>query len=184
MKEKFLDQAAKNAITGGPKGVIHHKGKAEYEASVPNVRKEIGGHMVKQSFEIEEGEVVKCYINVRRDYGKLPRNANVFLRMRANAAYRKIRFNLIDHVDTVFTHGEIEGTFDLLTTEEAIAAGVHIPKAYRSFSAPENAATVIQENIVIRPELESKIVLAQATVSDGEGNTKTIVRKKRRRNIG
>lgn len=183
-REVFLDKAATNAVTGEEGGVVQRSGRANFGESIPGTNPEIGGRIITQSFNVAEGEILKVFVNVRRAYGKLPRSASIFLRVRAKAAYRRMRFNLLEHADTVFTHAEIEGCLDILTTDEAIAAGVHIPTAYRSFSDPSNIATVLEEDVIIREEEEKAVRLEEKTLTDSEGNTRTIRTRKRRRILG
>lgn len=183
-REVFLDKATSNAATGGQDGVIHRSGTASFADAIPGTNPEIGGRMITQSFQIAEGEIIKAFINVRLSYGRLPRSASVFLRVREEAAYRRLRFNLIDHADTVFTHAEVEGNFDLITVEEAVAAGCHIPKAYLSFSDPSNIETVVDEDIIIREEKAARVIITEREVSDGDGTTRVVRTRKRRRKIG
>ena len=183
-REVFLDKAAANSVTGGPDGVIHRAGSPQYADSVPGTNPEIGGRRVTQQFSIAEGEIIKCFINVRPSYGKLPKSASVFLRIRRNASYRKLTFKLLDHPDTILTESTIEGSFDILTTEEALAAGVNIPTAYRSFSDPTNIATVLTADTIIHPEKESPVRFEEKVVNDGSGNHRTVVKRKRRRVLG
>lgn len=180
-KEVFLDKAATNGVTGGQDGVVHRMGRAQISDAIPGTLAEIGGRVIAQTFMVAEGEVIKCFINVRRSYGKLPRTASVYVRVRDGAAYRKLRFRLTNHADTILTHAEIEGTFDILSTDEVVGLGVSIPNHYRSFSDATNIATVLEENIVIREEVEARTKLESREVSDGKGGMKTIITRKRRR---
>jgi hypothetical protein len=183
-REVFLDKAATNGVTGGPDGVIHRAGAPSYSDSVPGVNGQIGGRRVEQQFSIAEGEIIKGFVNVRPSYGKLPKSASVFLRVRKDAAYRRLKFKMLDHADTTLTHSTIEGCFDILTTAEAVAAGCHIPTAYRSFSDPSNLATVLEEDIIIHPEKAAAPRYEERIVKDGQGNERKVVKRKRRRMIG
>ena len=183
-RELFLDKAAGNAITGGTDGVIHRAGNPHYTDSVPGTNPEIGGRMVTQSFSVAEGEVIKCFINVRPSYGKLPKSASVFMRVRRNAAYRKLTFKLLDHPDTILTESTIEGCFDILTTEEVLSLGCRIPEAFLSFSDPTNVDTVLSSDVVIHPEKESPVRLEEKVVKDGSGNERTVVKRRKRRVLG
>lgn len=183
-QEVFLDKASKNNITGGQDGVIHTKGFAQHSPSIAGMKPEISGRRIEQTYQIAEGEILKLFINVRNGYGKLPKTASVFVRVRKKAAYRKLRFAMVDHPDNSFTHAEIEGCFDIISTEDALASGVKIPPAYRMFSDPDTIDSVLSENIVIHEELEAPTITERKILKDEEGNEKTIITKKRRRQIG
>ena len=177
-REVFMDKAA----TGTQHTLVQRVGNAQFSESIPGTSPSIGGRRITQVFVVTEGEVLKAFVNVRGAYGNLPRSASMFLRVRAGAAYRRLRFKLIDIPESDFDFAEIEGTFDLITTEEALTLGVHIPTAYRSFSDPSNIATILDSDTIIREETIARVVLEEKEVSVWDGPVK-IVRKRRNRRL-
>lgn len=177
--EMFLDKAATHAINGEAVGRL---GFPSFSPSVPGTREEITGRMVRQSFSIEEGEVVKMFCNIRRGWGKMPYTASIFLRVRAEAAYRRVTVKTLEHPDVAFTHAMVEGCFDLLTLEDTLALGVHIPPAFRSMAEHHNTSTVLTEDKIIQAEASSAPRYEERKlVDESTGNVRTLtVRKKRR----
>lgn len=178
--EIFLDKAARSGITGGPDGVVNRIGLPNYMQSVPGTVPEISGQMIEQSFAIAEGEIIKVFISVRSGWGKLPRSGNVFLRVRSEAAYQLLTFEMISHPDVAFTHARVEGNFDVLTLEEALAFGVHIPVAYRSMCEQHNVDRILTDRVIVHEAVSSAPKFTQKVISDGEVSRTITVRKRRR----
>jgi len=176
--ELFMDKSA----TDTSHTLVKRSGGAQFSEAIPGTPPAIGGRRITQGFAVKEGEILKAFVNVKGRYGKIPRSASMFLRVRAGAAFRRIKFKMIDAEEGDFEYAEIEGTFDLITTEEALALGVHIPTAYRSFSDPSNIATILDSDTIIREETIARVVLEEKEVSAGDGPVK-IIRKRRKRRL-
>lgn len=166
------------------KELVREGGGYSCSSSIEGIKREVGGSYIENSYSVKEGEFIKCFINVRPGYGKMPRSGSVFLRVRSTAAYRRLVFPITDSPQAIFKNAEVEGTFDVVSMEEAIACGVHVPSAYKCFGTPENVESILKENIVIREEMEEKVVIESRTVTDGEGNEAVVRQRRRRRKIG
>lgn len=179
-KEVFLDKASKSGVTSGH---IRKVGVPEFCAAIPGTKQEIGGRFVKQTFDIEEGEILKLFVDVRPGYGNPKRTGSVFIRVRRNAAHRKIRIKMIDHADVAYTHAEVEGCFDVLTLNELDAAGVKVLKGLRHLSSEANLERIISENIVIQPEVSAPVRVRKRKRVDADGNEQTVFERKKRRSL-
>lgn len=180
-KEVWLDKASKEGPTTA---VIRRVGIPRLYASVPGRDSAIAGLACDQTFDIDEGEVIKVFVDVRASFGERPTRANVFLRIRAEAAHRVVEFGITNHASAEFTKGVIEGTFDVLTLTEAIALGVVIAPHNRALSSPKEVAKAITLNTVLREEIAPLARLEAKTVVVG-GKAREIVQQVRpRRRIG
>lgn len=176
--EVFLDKASDNGPT---REVINRIGRGDFCAAIPGCKPEIVGRFVKCSYDVPDGEVLKVFVSVRRGYGNRPLTGAVFLRMRAKAAHRVLRFKLLDHADAAYTHAEVEGTFDVLTVEEAKALGCKVKKQFASYHTASAAASVLTENVVVQEEVEAPVRLERKQVTDERGEVHTVVVAKRKR---
>tara|TARA_R110002153_G_scaffold26421_5_gene82919 strand:+ start:2029 stop:2667 length:639 start_codon:yes stop_codon:yes gene_type:complete len=179
-KEVFLDKASKSLIT---QSVIRPVGVGTFAPSIPSVKSEIGGRMITQQFDVEDGEVVKVFVALRLGWGKLPKQGNVFLRVRKSAAYRILRFDLIENPEVAFQQAEISGNFDVITPEGAVLLGCKIPKAFMMMGDSYHVNKILTENICVEPESEVMQQLETKVVTDGV-TEKTVTVRKRRRSIG
>lgn len=180
-KEVFLDKAA---TVGPAMGVVSRIGFPQIAASVSGCRPEIVGQYARQNFEIEEGEVIKVFVDTRNTLGKRFKRGSIYLRMRANAALRCIEIGLTDHASATFTKGEIEGTFDILTPEQVDAAGVKIEARNRPFSQPSVVRKLITKDTIIRPAIEELPTIVKKKLKDEVSGTSRevleVARPKRR----
>lgn len=176
--EVFLDKATQSGPT---RGVIQRIGKPSFCASVPGTQMEICGRMVRSNYDVPEGEVLKVFITARTGYGDRPRTGCVFVRVRAKAAHRVLRFKMLDHADVAYTHAEMEGTFDVITAAEAKALGCPILKQFAACATPSAAAAVLTENVVVQEEVEQAVVVQEREVTTADGTTTTVRSVKRKR---
>jgi len=180
--ESFLDAASKAGTTAS---VVRRVGSMSLSPSVPGLNPKIVGQFCQQLFDIEEGEIVKVFVDCRNNYGKRPTRASIYLRLRATAATRLIRFKVTDHPSSAFQHGEIEGNFDILTLNEVEAAGVKVLAQFRSFCSDAVVQRAISEQIEISPEVTPAQRVTKVEVKDERGETKEMfVAARPRRVIG
>ena len=176
-REVFLDKASTSGVTGD---AIHRTHKPVFHSSVPGSKPDVVGRMIEATYGIEDGEVVKIFVQIRQNYGKRPKQANIFIRMREKAAYRKFRILLSENSNLAFTHAEIEGNFDVLEVEDCEALGIHIPPGYLPFASPSARRRVLDEDLIIHPEIEepTTVVVEERVNDDGE----KVVRFRKKRN--
>lgn len=177
-KEVWLDKASKSGVTSS---VVRRVGEPSFTAAIPGTKQDIGGRFVRQTFDLAEGEIIKVFVNVRPGYGRMPRTGNVFLRVRQNAAYRRLRFAMIDHADAAHTSAEIEGTFDVLSLDSLEAAGVHIPTHFRQSCSLSVMEKILTENTIIHPEISAAVRVRKRVRETADGAAVVTFEKKRRR---
>ena len=75
----------------------------------------------------------------------------------------------------------IEGNFDIIEQEQALAEGVFIPKAFRKRIG--SSKDIISSDTILTPEKNSEAILELKELINDEGEIKTISVKRRRRSI-
>lgn len=178
-KEVFLDKAAKEGPTIE---VVRKVGMPTLSASIPGKKGEIVGRYAEQTFDIEDGEVLKVFVDTRSSYGSRPKRACVYLRIRSSAAHRIVEFDITNHASAAFTKGYVEGTFDIITLGEVDALGVSVLRHYRAFAHPGAVQRVISRETILRPETESAVRTKKVvSVIEGEKKEVFVVARPRRR---
>ena len=122
--ERYLSQSAKI------KDKVSQRGTAVFVPSIQGVLKEIGGSTITCTYDIASNELLKLFVKVKYGYGKMDRVGSVFLRVREGAAYRVLKIRTLDSVNVTFKSAKIEGCFDILTLNQAIADGAKVDSKY------------------------------------------------------
>jgi hypothetical protein len=170
-KEVFLDTAAK---AGPTIAVISRIGSPHFFSSVPGLNADIVGRATSQVFDIAEGEIIKVFVDSRNNYGKRPTRASIYLRMRAAAASRILKFKITDHASAAFNEGEVEGNFDILTLDEVEAEGVKVLPQFRQYCSEAAVARAITSNVELAPEVAPVPKVKKVAVDDGTGTKKEV----------
>jgi hypothetical protein len=178
--ELFLDKAARE---GPATAVLRRIGLPKFEPSISGRLPAMVGECITQAFEVADGEVIKAFVTVRYGYGRLPLQGSAYLRVRAAAAHRRIRFQVTENLTASFTHAEIQGPLDILTLDELDSLGIKVLPAFRQFCSPEVVSRLITENLVIQPELAPKIEVRKKEVATPDGGTVAVFERKRRRAV-
>lgn len=176
-REIYIQEAAKNANRP-----VHQIANPTYFPTIPGTKHELSGRFVEQSFDVAEGEVVKVFLNLNPGYGQMKLNGSIFLRVRKGAAHHRLHIKSIEHVDLTRQHFEIEGPFDIIEVEEALALGVKILPAFRQLAAPIIRQKLIKEDIIIHEEDSPAVRYTEREIGEGD-NKKKITVKKRRRSV-
>jgi hypothetical protein len=176
--EQYISQAAKSA------NEVTQRGMAIFSPSVQGMLREIGGRCINATFSIAEGEVVKVFVKINPGYGRLEKFANFFIKAREHAAYRVVSINTVDAPGVLFKTAKLEGCFDMLSLEEALAEGVQVKSVFRRAYDPSRVATVITKNEVLQAERAASVKKEIVEVIDPlSGESTSVVKVKRRRAI-
>ena len=173
--ERYLSQAAKL------KDAVIQRGSPIFIQSVQGVLKEIGGVYVNCAYEVRSGELVKLFAKVKYGYGRMDKVGSMFIRVRDGAAYRSVTIKTLDVASLNFREAKIEGCFDLVSLEEAIADGVKVKRDYFHMYNPELLSSIV-ETRVLQPELlpaVKKQVVELTDHSTGKKVEATVVKRRR-----
>ncbi len=178
-QEVYISQAAKNSD-----GLVTTVGFPQHSPAQMGIAMDVGGRMIKAGYSVRGGEVLKVFVNIRRGYSTMDRVGNFYIRVRPEAAYRVVKMKLLLDNTVTFKEASIEGNFDMLTVEEAMAEGVKCLQQHRQFADPINIERIITSNTIIAPARAPAPRKEVYTVEDAAtGETKTLVRNKKRRSI-
>ena len=126
---------APNGEEGYASKVLKPLGAPRYEDAVPGMRRDVCGSWATQSFECEDGTLLKIFLSSTGAWGQIPRYGLMFVQVRAAGTFYKIRAQLSGHPRCSRRDAEMHIPGDLLTLEEAVAAGLVIKPAMRDATA-------------------------------------------------
>lgn len=173
LKEAHIGIVAKS---GGP---VRLAGSPEHYPAAPGMRDETG-RWTRANYEVPEGLVLKVFMQRNGHFGSMRVMASQLLRMRNNAAYRKVGTILTGNPHAQFSRVWIEGRFDLLSVADAEQYGVLIPPHFRTGFQP-----VMQrrgfEYVVTDPELAPVPVKLTVAVHNSAGERVEIPTVRRNR---
>lgn len=176
VEERHLGIAAKSGQTSNVIRTV-----SPYPIVIPSVQgysTEVGGKMVRMSYSVEDGEILKLFIQRRPGAGKLPTSACQFVRVRGSAALRCLEAKLLTDPTVNEPMAFLRGRFDLISLEEARSLGVTVAEGFSRMFLPANVEHVTTVSI-LSPELASMNVVPQAA-----GKPAVVVSEvKRRRKI-
>ena len=145
--------------------------------SVAGYSTEIGGKMIRMTYEISNGEILKVFGKRRAGAGKIDFTACQFLRVRETAALTEVTIRLFSDAQVAEPYAKITGRFDLLSLAEAKALGVNVlPQFEKMFSQG-----VVEDLISSRIIAPAKAKIESITKDDG--TTAIVAVDKRRRFI-
>lgn len=175
IEERHLGQAAKSSQTY--ERVQQVTPFVQAIAAVQGYTVEHGGKTSRVTYQVAEGEIIKVFGQRRAGANKLPVSASMFLRVRDSAALREVRVKFLTDPKIVEPFAFVRGRFDIITVEDAIAAGIKVnPNFIRQFGS--GAVSHIMEVIVAAPETATVTQVPLAA-----GGVKSIVTPIRRRYI-
>lgn len=175
--EKYLSQAAKNKHT------ILQRGSASFLPAVQGVLAEIGGRSINAAYDIQSGEILKVFVKVRYGYGRMDKVGSFFIRPRTGAAYRALTIKTLDKASVLFTSAKIEGCFDLISLQQALAEGIKIDRNYHRMFQPENLASIISSTILQNETVRAESKEIVKVTNQVTGESVNVVKTKRRRAI-
>ena len=142
--EQLLGVAAK---TGAEE--VTQTSYPQMSASISGTRAEVGGRMTSAEYSIKSGTVLRVYVKINKGYGKLPESACFYIKVRQGAAYRRVEVNTFQSLSAVFSKAVIEGSFDMLSFDEATAEGVKTNDKFKRLYDSINTSRVITKNEVL-----------------------------------
>jgi hypothetical protein len=144
------------------------------------MKAEIAGEWITSGYDVPNGTILRVYgQKTTNTFGVARHMANILIRVRDTAAYRRIGIALVAHRRSNKMSAVIEGRFDVLTLEQGLALGVTIPAGLRGTYAPEfvNRLCTIT---TIEPEIIGPSVVEDRIVKVGGEDRVVQISKKRR----
>lgn len=176
--EKYISIAAKS------KEYIEQRGAASFSPSIAGLVQEVGGRYVNCAYTVKSNEVLKVFAKINPGYGKMEKVCCFFIRPRDGAAYRVIRIDTVKDKSVNFVASIIEGCFDMLTVQEAVAEGVVVKREFLHLFNPDSVSSVISSHVILQKEKKSSIKKELVeVVNQTTGQQTSIVNVKRRRAI-
>ena len=174
--EKYISVAAK------AKDSIEQRGAASFFSSVTGLVQEVGGRGINCLYSVKSNEVLKVFVKINPGYGKMEKTCCFFLRVREGAAYRLLKINTVKHHSVVLESALIEGCFDMLTVDEAIAEGVKVRREFTHLFNPDVVSAVISSHTILQREKKSSVTREVIeVVNQATGEQVSIVNLKKRR---
>lgn len=133
---------------------------------------------------LPEGSCVKLTIKRKFSGDWTYKNLHVLVRMRKQAALRRVRVPFTGHADANLACGYYEGNFDIIKPEDFDSLGIEVPPEFlRFFSTDEDEATFYEEELIERetaplkaPKLKTVQTASGKTLVVPQLGTKRVVR--------
>lgn len=174
-EERHLGLAAKSGQTAEIIRTV-----SPYPVVIPSVQgysNEVGGKMVRMTYQVAEGEILKVFVQRRPGAGKVPVNACQFVRVRESAALQEIEMKLLTDASVNEPFGKLRGRFDILTLAEALALGVQVADYCKPMFGEGSVANTMVFNSLAPATASVK------TVVKADGSAVIVQTVKRRRTI-
>lgn len=124
--QRFPGKELHIGIAARSGGVVRQIGFPQTIPAAPGMRPEMG-QWTQGNYEVPEGMVLKAFAHRSGGFGTMRVQASMFLRMREQAAYRRIGTILTGNPKASYTRVWIEGRFDILTLAQAREHGINVP---------------------------------------------------------
>ena len=168
--------------------VVARGGGGIQAVGVPNqfppaagIRPEMG-KWTTQTFDIPEGALVKVFAHRSAGFGQMRVMASMVLRIRAQAALRRVGAILTQNSKAVITRANFEGRFDILRVHEAQALGAIIPPTFAN-TFEEHAVRRAFEITELQAELLPPEIIEHRVVENTSGEQTAVTTVRRRRAI-
>lgn len=143
-------------------------GRSDYIGAVIGYKPEIGGQWVTTSYDVNDGQILKIFAAKKTHWKGLETVASVFLHVREEAPYQKVKVKLLGKPQTKLKYADITGRFDVLTLEEAREHGVRVPAHYEKFF-DKVVTDVLFEVELLESGLSLKEKIVKQTVHTSDG---------------
>lgn len=163
-RELHLGVAARSGADG-----ISAVGAPQSIPAAPGFIEETG-RWTTATYEVPEHTILKLFAQRNGGFGSMRIMASLFVRMRKEAAVRKIGTVLTAHPKATYSRVWLEGRFDILTLEQAMALGVVVPPSF----AHTYAQTMVNrafEFVEVSRELSAPAQQVVSTVQNSAGET-------------
>jgi hypothetical protein len=166
-KEMHIAVACKGVYPG-----LRKVGLETKQPAAPGLRRELG-EWTTASYEVPEGMLLKVFGTRSGGWGSQRVMSNQFIRVRADAAMRRINVILTGNERAALARASIEGRFDLVTLSEALLMGVAVPPSFRPGfdEAMQRRAFEYHE---VEPELRSVAVAQTRVVTNAAGEEREV----------
>jgi hypothetical protein len=145
--------------------------------SVSGYAPEVGGKMIRMSYEVANGEVLKVFGQRRAGAGKLTMTACQFLRVRDTAALTEVTVRLLSDPSVTEPFAKVVGRFDLISLEEAKALGVKVLPQFEKMFHQSSVEYLFATRIIDAEKAKVE------TIQKDDGSTALVTVQKRRRFI-
>lgn len=180
--ERIISKAA-----SASNGAVTKASTGFFFSAVDGKRSDIVGFGTEQSYNIEDGEIVKLFVHTRNSYGARHKQGWVFIRARSTAAHRRLSIRLTTFPGVNMSHGIVEGRFDILTLDQVKAEGIAIPPHYLAGCQDAVVRKIIGEDgdAILSPEIAPVARVKKVVHEDEDGEKKEVfIQAKPRRRIG
>lgn len=139
------------------------------------------GKWTTQTFDIPEGMVLKVFANRSTSaFGQMRIMANMAIRMRAQGPLMRLSAILTQHQNATYTRANIEGRFDILTLEEALALGASIPSTFHATYGRGMTSRAFEITQMER-EVTSRAAVRVRTIENSQGEAVVVTDSRRGR---
>lgn len=169
-------------ISGGGTSKITALGSPSIQDASPGKRHDVCGSWRTQSFEVEDGVMLKYFVTAQNGFGDLGHKAQIFIRARAQGAYMKIKGALTGAAGTSRSSVELHVCGDLLTLEQAEAYGYRVNEKFRRAATALSSGPSVRSAFtvsIMRDEVEAvaKGRIVNSRTDDGGTISRGGVRK-------
>jgi hypothetical protein len=175
LTEKHIGLASRD-----PAYPVRTNGRPSVVSAGNNMKSSIVGEWTTVAFDIEEGTLLKVTgARNSNQFGTMRCTANILIRIRATAAYRRISMATTGNVRSTMSAVAIEGRFDIIPLADGLAIGAPVPSGFRPFY-DDTFVRRLYTIAEIEPELiTAAVVEDRQVVVDGEVRNVQIARRRR-----
>lgn len=174
-EERPLGLAAKSGQTSEVVRAV-----SPYPTVIPSVSgysAEVGGKMVRMTYQVADGELIKLFVQRRPGAGKVPVSACQFIRVRESGALREVEMRLLTDACVNEPFGKLRGRFDLLTLAEARAMGATVASHFDSMFGEGSVSNTMSFSTIAAEKASAW------SVAKDDGTVVVVAVAKRRRAI-
>jgi hypothetical protein len=175
--ESFLGKAAKDMarFTDSP---VRQFGGVQVIPSLSDRPAEIGGNTATASYTLVDGAILKVFAKQKSGgWTSLMSSEVLYLKVRADAALRKLSLPCPESNRVAVNQFEITGNFDIITVDEVIACGGTVNALSRKVASNTASLIRVEELAPATAPAPKEVVIE---TSDGEKRVMTKVKRLRR----
>jgi hypothetical protein len=106
------------------------------------------GYWTIGRYDLPEGSYVKIIVNKRMGHTIFEDTAHIMLRMRMDAALRRLNIQLTGHHMATVREGNIDGRFDIVPLGDFATLGIEVNERYLKHHTREKMDEVVTEQIL------------------------------------
>lgn len=170
-----------NIVARAGGGVVTTVGLPTSIPAAPGLSAELG-RWTSATYELPENMLVKVFAHRSGGFGQMRVMASMILRMREQAALRRVSAILTQSPRASLTRANFEGRFDVLTLPEAMMLGVTVPPSFRQTFEHSFTSRAFEVQVLAR-EITPPEVMESRRVETASGETVEVASARRRRAI-